>query len=273
MLSGVGPAAQLRAHGIEPLVDAPVGDGLQDHPLCLPEWCTPSVSSLWEQLTPENLELWRREHRGPMSSSGAETGGFARTRDGLPAPDLQTGALPGPAPDPELALAPERRIAQIVIAVEVHSRGRLTLRSGDPFDAPLIDPGYLTEAADLEVLMTGVRQAREIAACGPLAEIADGEHAPGDRVSDDAALADWIRATVATAFHPACTCAMGAGDEAVCDPALRVRGVDALRVVDASVMPVLPRGNTNAPTIAIAERAADLIRGVAPLAAEEAMSR
>jgi choline dehydrogenase len=125
---------------------------------------------------------------------------------------------------------------------------------------PVIDPGYLTEPDDLAILVAGVRQARAIAGVGPLGELTDGEHAPGEAIRDDDEIAAWIRANLITAFHPAGTCAMGGRHETPCDPQLRVRGVDGLRVADASVMPVLPRGNTNAPTIAIGERAADLIR-------------
>ena len=261
LLSGVGPAAELREHGIAPLVDSPaIGRGLHDHPLCLPEWRTPATRNLYEEATPENLALWQREQRGPLSSNGAEAGGFLRTRKGLPAPDLQTGAQPGPAPGPELAMPDRRGVAALVMAIGAKSRGRVTLRSADPADPPVIDPGYLTEPGDLEILLAGVRRVREIAACGPLADLIDGEHAPGESVQEDAELGAWIRATVMTAFHPTSTCAMGGGEEAPCDPALRVRGVEGLRVVDASVMPAATHGNTNAPTIAIAERAADVIR-------------
>ncbi len=255
MLSGVGPAAHLAEHGIDPVVDAPrVGQGLQDHPLCLPEWRTPRTPSLWEQLTPESLERWQRDRRGPNSSGGAEVGGFARSRLGLPAPDLQLGTLPGPAPDAELTLQSRRGVAQVTIVVDVRSRGSLRLRSADPFDRPAIDPRYLSERADFDAMLAGVRLAREISAREPLAGLIDGELAPGE---DD--LERWIRASVGTAFHPSSTCAMGGDDDAVVDPQLRVRGVDGLRVVDASVMPKVPRGNTNGPTIALAERAAELI--------------
>jgi choline dehydrogenase len=261
LLSGVGPADELAEHGITPVVDAPgVGRGLHDHPLCLPEWRTPSTPALYEAATPDNLDLWQREGRGPMASNGAETGGFVRTRAGLAAPDLQTGPLPGPAPDPALAMPNRRGVALLAMAIGAESRGRVALRSADPSDAPLIDPGYLREQRDMEILLAGVRQAREIAARGPLAELADGEHAPGESVQDDEELAAWIRANAMTAFHPTSTCAMGGVDGAPCDPDLRVRGVERLRVVDASVMPAATHGNTNAPTIAIAERAADLIR-------------
>jgi choline dehydrogenase-like flavoprotein len=267
MLSGVGPADHLREHGIPVIRDAAgVGDGLQDHPICLPEWHTPTTRNLWEEMTPGNLALWQREGRGPMASSGAEAGGFARTGKDLPAPDLQFGLLPGPAPAQDPAPPNRRAVATIVFAVTPGSRGRIRLRSTDPRAEPLIDPAYLADEADLDVLVTGVRQAREIAACQPLAGLTDGESAPGEQVDDDERLREWVRDSIGTAFHPSCTCAMGGTGDAVCDPDLRVRGVEGLRVVDASVMPAVPRGNTNAPTIAIAERAADLIRGNTPLA-------
>jgi choline dehydrogenase len=260
MLSGIGPGDHLREHGIDVLVDAArVGEGLHDHPFCAPEWSTPNTRNLWEEATPENLALWEREHGGPMASMGAEACAFVRTHEDAAVPDLQMGAIPGPAPDEHWSMPDHRGVATIVIAVGARSRGRLTLASADAGAAPVIDPGYLTDERDLDILVAGVRLAREIAACEPLAGIVEGEAAPGAEVTGDDALREWIRGNVATAFHPAGTCAMGGDDGAVCDPQLRVRGIEALRVADASVMPELPRGNTNAPTIAVAERAADLM--------------
>jgi choline dehydrogenase len=268
MLSGIGPADQLRRHRIPVVVDAPaVGAGLQDHPMVLPGWRTPGTRNLWEELTPENLERWRRERRGPMASFGAEVGGFARSRADRPAPDIQFGAVPGPPPLPELGPPSERAVGTLVGAVRVRSRGRVLLASADPAARPLVDPAYFADEADLDVLVAGVRMAREIAASEPLAGITAVEIAPGAAVDDDERIRDWVRATAGTMFHPTGSCAMGGAAEAVCDPELRVRGVEDLRVVDASVMPVAPRGNTNAPTIAVAERAADLIRGATPLPA------
>jgi choline dehydrogenase len=260
MLSGIGPADHLREHGIGVVAGSPrVGDGLRDHPYCLPEWRTPDVRNHWEELTPENADLWQREGRGPMASSGAETGGFGRTRADAPGPDLQYGAIAGPAPGADLAPPDRRGVSILLIALGVASRGRVALRSADPRERPVIDPGYFDEEADLDILVEGVRRARDIASRLPLARLTAGEHAPGEHVKTDEQLRAWIRDSAGTAFHAGSSCAMGGGD-AVCDPELRVRGVDGLRVVDASVMPALPRGNINAPTIAIAERAADLIR-------------
>jgi choline dehydrogenase len=262
MLSGIGPADHLRRHGIDVAHDSPrVGAGLQDHPWCLTTWRAPRARMLPEEATPANLELWAREDGGPLTSNGVEAGGFVRTRAGLPAPDLQYGVVQGP--DPTLA-EPSRVISVLSIAVDVRSRGTVTLRSADPRARPAIDPAYLAEEADLDVLVAAVAQAREIAACPPLAGHLDGEESPGEQVSD---VRSWIRGDLRTIFHPTSSCAMGGADTAVCDPELRVRGVEGLRVVDASVMPAVPRGNTNAPTIAIGERAADLILGNTPLAA------
>jgi choline dehydrogenase len=268
LVSGVGPAEDLRARGIDVVLDAPhVGAGLQDHPWCLPMWHTPRTRNVWEDATPENLARWQRDGRGPMASNLAEAGGFVRTREDLPAPDLQLEVAA--VPDPRLGAPTRRAVSMLVVAVDVTSRGRVGLRSADPLARPAIDPAYLAEEADLDVLVEGVWQAREIAACEPLAGHIESEDAPGAHVRDSDQLRAWIRGNLGTNFHPTSSCAMGGADDAVCDPELRVRGLDGLRVVDASVMPAVPRGNTNAPTIAIAERAADLIRGTTPLTASE----
>jgi choline dehydrogenase len=258
MLSGVGPADHLRSHGIDVVADlAAVGTGLQDHPIVPMRWHTPGTRAIWESVTLRNFLLWQSLGRGPYASNVAEAGGFVRTSSGLPAPDLQYHVLGTPYVNQGLTDPADRMMSVLVTAVAVASRGTVTLRSADPRWKPLIDPAYLSERADLEVLLAGVRQAREIATCRPFARLDGGEAAPGDGTE----VADWIRHEVVTLYHPTSTCAMGGAEDAVCDPELRVRGVDGLRVVDASVMPAVPRGNTNAPTIAIAERAADLIAG------------
>ncbi|KAB2345963.1 GMC family oxidoreductase [Actinomadura rudentiformis] len=264
MVSGVGPADHLREHGIDVLVDAPVGQGLQDHPFVNVMFSTPRHKALWELAGARNFALYQALGRGPYASNIAEAGGFVRTVEGLPAPDLQYHVLPTPFVRQGLVESHERALSVFVTALAVASRGTLTLRSASPYAKPLIDPAYLADKADLDTMVAGVRQAREIAATGPLAGMVGGEWSPGEQVDDDASLQEFVRKECATLFHPTSTCAMGGGD-AVCDPELRVRGVEGLRVVDASVMPAVPRGNTNAPTIAIAERAADLIRGRVPL--------
>jgi choline dehydrogenase len=260
MLSGVGPADHLREHGIDVIADSPVGQGLQDHPFVNVMFATPRVKGLWELANVRNFALYQAVARGPYASNVAEAGGFVRTVDGLPAPDLQYHVLPTPFIDQGLVEPSQRLLSVMVTAIAVASRGSLALRSASPYAKPLIDPAYLADKADLDILVAGIRQAREIAGTGRLAAMVGGEWAPGEQVDGDKALADFVRRECATLFHPTSTCAMG-GEDAVCDTELRVRGVEGLRVVDASVMPSVPRGNTNAPTIAIAERAADLIRG------------
>jgi choline dehydrogenase len=145
--------------------------------------------------------------------------------------------------------------------VDVASRGKLRLRSAHPLWKPVLDPAYYAESADFDAMMSALRSLIEIGRSGPLARFLDKPFKPDRHDLDDDALAEEIRENTQTLYHPVGTCAMGTGEHAVVDPTLKVRGVDGLRVVDASIMPVVPRGNTNAPTIMVAEKAADLIRG------------
>jgi choline dehydrogenase len=277
MLSGIGPAEQLREHGISVVADNPgVGANLSDHPIVTALWSTPKVRGLAEQAGTRNLLRWQLTHTGPFTTNIAEAGGFARTEPGLPAPDIQWHVLPVPFRDGGLADPTDRGMSVLVTLVDVRSRGRITLSSADPRHKPLIDPGYLTDPADTAALVTAVGMAREIAEVRPMRKLWTAEEAPGPDVQDQNAIREFVRRDVTTIYHPVGTCAM-TGDPAVnasglpgvVDTELRVRGVEGLRVVDASVMPAVPRGNTNAPVIAVAERAADLIAGRAPLAAVE----
>lgn len=272
MLSGIGPADHLREHDVDVVVDLPaVGGNLQDHPVVPPMWLTPKVRNIWESEKVRNLLLWRVLHRGVLTSNLAESGGFVRTGPELPAPDVQFHAVPAPFVEHGLVEPPTRAVTILTALIAVRSRGRVRLRSADPRWKPAIDPAYLSDPADLDALVEGVRIARAIAAQTPLARLVDGEYAPGPDARTDEELRAYVRGATETLYHPVGTCAMSGGEDGVCDPELRVRGVTSLRVVDASVMPTVPRGNTNAPTIAIAERAADLIAGRAllPPAAEE----
>jgi choline dehydrogenase len=268
MLSGIGPADDLHAVGIYVVADNPaVGANLADHPAVPVMWSTPGARGLWENSGNSALARWFLTHRGPLTSNIAEAGGFARSDSRLPAPDLQWHVLPVGYKEQGLVDPAQRALTVLVTLVDVASRGRITLASRDPRHKPLIDPAYLADVRDIGALVAGLRMAREYAAAAPLAKMCAAELAPGDGVGTDHELRDYIRRGIVTLYHPAGTCAMG-GDRknSVVDPQLRVRGIDGLRVVDASVMPALPRGNTNAPVIAIAERAADLIAGRAPLA-------
>ncbi len=250
MLSGIGPAADLEGLGLPVAADLPVGENLQDHP-CLPlNWFTSGIADLRDAETPVNVLRWLAGHRGPLTSNVAEAGGFVRTGGG-PAPDLQLLAMPAMVVDHGRAvLAAGVTIAPTV--VHVHSRGRLSLRSADPRWRPRIEAGYFTDGRDLAVLRAGIELAHRIAGTGPLAGLIRAPWGPA--ALDDPAAA--IARGTETLYHPVGTCSIGP----VVDAELRVHGIAGLRVADASVMPAVPRGNTNAPTIAIAERAADLVR-------------
>jgi choline dehydrogenase len=277
LLSGIGPADHLRDLGIMVQADSPgVGANLSDHPIVTALWSTPSAKSLAELAGPKNLFRWQLTHSGPMTTNVAQSGGFVRSQSGLPAPDIQWHALPVPFRNGGLADPTDRGMSVLVTLVDVRSRGRITLRTADPRHKPLIDPGYLSDRADLDALVRAVGLVRDIADAKPMRKLCKAELEPGPDVRTDADLRDFVRHDVTTIYHPVGTCAMSgesrldtSRDPGVVDTELRVRGVDGLRVVDASVMPTVPRGNTNAPTIAIAERAADLISGRAPLAAVE----
>ena len=275
LLSGIGPAEQLIDHGVRLVADNPgVGANLSDHPVVTAIWPTPKETGLWEQAGPAGLARWKYLRSGPLTSNVAEAGGFTRTLPSLPAPDLQWHVLPVPFQRNGLGDPAIRAISILVTVLTVASRGSVRLRSTDPRHKPAIDPGYLYATEDIDPLVSGLRMARDFAASPALARHVSGELAPGPEVRSDAELREFIRRDLGTLYHPVGTCAMG-GDSrlaasrltSVVDPELRVRGVEGLRVVDASVMPTVPRGNTNAPVIAIAERAADLIAGRAPLAA------
>ncbi|MGY1609719.1 GMC family oxidoreductase [Geodermatophilus sp. SYSU D00700] len=262
MLSGIGPAAHLREVGVDVVHDLPgVGGGLQDHPLVPVVWTVRSGRSLFRGESPSGYARWFAARRGPLSSNLAEAGLFTRSRLELAEPDLQYHFLPvkfwrQAEVDPDVDA-----FTAAAVVVHVHSRGSVRLRSADPTWAPAIDPGYLTDERDLDALVTGVEEAREIASVGPLARVLAEEWSPGATVRTREGLRQAVRDTLESLYHPVSSCRMGVDDAAVVDPQLRVHGLDGLRVVDASVMPTLVRGNTNAPTMVIAERAADLLAG------------
>jgi choline dehydrogenase len=274
MLSGIGPADDLREHGIFVIADnRAVGANLTDHPGVPVIWSTPKLRGLWENSGNTGVVRWKLTHKGPLTSNIAEAGGFARSDPRLQAADLQWHVLPAAFLNQGLTDPARRAMTVLVTLVDVASRGRIKLASRDPRHRPLIDPAYLSDVADLAALTTGVRMARDYASAAPMSGIVASEIAPGDSASTDQEVRDYIRGSLSTLYHPTGTCAMGgdsplhaARQPSVVDSQLRVRGVAGLRVVDASVFPTLPRGNTNAPVIAVAERAADIIIGRAPLA-------
>ena len=265
LLSGIGPADELRALGIEPRVDLPVGKNLHDHPMVVMSWLT-DQESLRTAMTPENLALFEREGRGPLTSGFAEGGAFIRTRSELEAPDIQFhfgGATSiretadPPIPHDGFTIEPT--------LLAPTSRGQVTLRNALAHAKPRILHNYYATEDDRRSMIDGTRIALEIASRPALRKLRKADWAVPESDSE-ADILEFMRYNTRTIFHPVGTCAMGT----VVDAELRVHGLERLRVVDASVMPTVPRGNPNAPTIMVAEKAADLIRGLPPLLRQHA---
>lgn len=262
MLSGIGPADHLREHGIDVVVALPgVGQNLHDHPAAPLVWHTKDTSDLAEFNNVVNFGRAKALGTGPLVSNVGEAGGFFCSRDGLPAPDLQVHMAPTGFWDNGLHEPTTRKVTVAPTLVSVASRGRLRLRSADPHWHPEIDPAYYDDQADLDAMVAGARRLIETVNSGPLARHVQAPFMPGSVDPSDEELVQHLRRQTQTLYHPVGTCAMGAGEQAVVDPELRVKGVEGLRVADASVMPVVPRGNTNAPSIMVGEKAADLLRG------------
>jgi choline dehydrogenase len=265
-ISGIGPAAHLQAIGVPLVRDlGAVGGNLQDHYVARISHRTKNAVSI-NQLA-HGVRLAAEAVRFVVTGRGALTFGvtsaqvFCRSREGLASPDLQllfTPASYDAARFGQLEYAPGMTVA--VCPVRPDSRGTIMARSADPFAAPIITPNYLSAANDQRVLNAGVRITRQIFASPALAQHSVEETLPGPAVVSDDALADYARRYGTTIFHPVGTCRMGEGPNAVVDSRLRVRGMGGLRVIDASVMPTLTTGNTNAPTIMIAEKGAAMIR-------------
>jgi choline dehydrogenase len=261
LLSGIGPADDLQALGIPVVMDlAGVGKNLQDH-LALPVTyaCTKPVS-LDSAETLGNLLTYLVTHRGPFTTNVAEAGAFLRTEPDAPATDLQYHFGPAYYVDHGFTKLQGNWFTIGPTLIKPRSSGWLGLRSTNPSAPPVIQPGYLADAADLRVLIHGVRFAREIVAAPAFAPYRGAEKHPGSEVKSDQEIGDYIRGMVQTIYHPVGTCKMGDDSLAVVDSQLRVRGMEGLRVVDASIMPSVVRGNTNAPTIMIAEKGADFIK-------------
>ncbi|MFL5828907.1 MAG: GMC family oxidoreductase [Solirubrobacteraceae bacterium] len=261
LLSGVGPGPDLELVGIPQIHDLPVGRGLQDH---LATWITYTTDepSLLTSETEENLALVQTEGRGPLTSNFAESGGFLRTRSDLEAPDIQLHMIPILFPDAGAGEILVDGWALSACLLRPTSAGFVKLRSRVPTSKPRILHNYVLNEEDRDTMIAGVRRCVEIAQQPALRAVSTGTVAAPSR-DDDGSIAAHIERNSSTLYHPIGTCAMGS----VVDSELRVLGMESLRVIDASVMPTLVRGNTNAPTIMIAERASDLIRGKAPTAA------
>lgn len=263
MLSGVGPGAHLREHGIEVLADsAGVGQNLQDHPAAGFLMYTKDTTDLADFNTVGSLLKWKLRKSGPLTSNVGESGAFFKSRDDLSAPDIQIHTAPTGFYHNGIHEPTRRAVTVAPTVVHVRSTGSLRLRSADPTWHPDIDPAYFEDQADLDAMVRGFRLTSEIINSAPFAKYVDSPWRPVSLRPTDDQIIDTIRALGQTLYHPVGTCAMGSGGgDAVVDPQLRVNGVDGLRVADASVMPRVPRGNTNAPSIMIGEKAADLIKG------------
>jgi choline dehydrogenase len=278
MLSGIGAADELMALGIRPVVDLPsVGQNLQEHVNTVITVDIGRPISFDRELRADRLALtmlkWALLGTGGAASLPLQSVAFLRTRPESDRPDIELLVSPV-APDawvwfPGVKKPIGHRFSSRIAVLHPRSRGEVKLRSALPEDPPRIFWNLLSDPADLATLKGGLRAVRAIFAQEPMKSLVTGEVRPGPGASSDAEIDEYLRRNCATAQHPAGTCRMGADDASVLDNELRVRGVAGLRVADCSVMPHLVGGNTNAPAIMIAEKAADLIRGKAPPPAAE----
>lgn len=252
LLSGVGPAEALRALEIPVAQDAPgVGENLQDHPRVALTHASKKPLGLSEAEQEQAQREYAESRSGPLSSNGVGAGAFVRLSPEDPAPSIQIMLTANPATD-----------VYSIHAALMHprSRGTVRLRSADPMESPAIRVGYLADEADLDDLVRGLEVARRIAAAEALDDYRGEELGPGPGGWEPEALRSYVRENVGTFFHPVGTCRMGSDDGAVVDPELRVRGVEGLRVIDASVMPDLLSGATHAASVMIGEKGADLLK-------------
>jgi len=275
LLSGIGPQDHLRVSGVDVVCDSrDVGKNLQDHlDLGLVWDCTKPITVYSQTKGAKQVLVGLRymlAKEGPGRTNHLEAGGFIRTRGELDRPDIQLHFFDANFYD-HARVRPDRDgFAIHACLLRPESKGEVRLKSADPFDDPAIDPNYLTSEVDTRTLRDSVRIVRTIINQKPLDLYRGAEVRPGAAVVSDNDIDAWVRETAETIYHPVGTCRMGADDHAVVDATLAVRGVRNLRVVDASVMPTLIGGNTNAPTIMVAEKAADLILGKTAPAPEDA---
>lgn len=273
-LSGVGDTAHLKGLGIDPVLDLPaVGENLQDHlGIHLQNRCVQPVSMKimrdryrWPLIGAQ----WLLAGKGPGASSQIEAGGFVRTRDGLDYPDMMLAFAPIATRTDPASQVDDHGYQLYVMAGRPESRGTIKIKSGDPTDTPSMVFNYLSTENDRTWWPNAIRMARNILDQASLKPFDGGETVPGRAVATDEELLNWVKDRGRTGLHPVGSCRMGVGEDSVVDPqTMRVHGLDGLRVVDASVMPTIVNANTYAPVMMIAEKAADLILGNAPLRAD-----
>ncbi len=264
MLSGIGPARHLKDHGIDVVRDCPaVGSDLQDHIDYVSSWETESKDPIGDSFAgtarmAKAVIEHRRKRTGVMTTPYAEAGGFWTVMDDAPAPDIQWHFVPAMLEDHGREKVKGHGFSLHACVLRPESRGTLRLNTSDAKDAPRIDPNFLDDDRDIAALRAGIRLSHRIAEASPLADYEPKDRYPIN-LDDDAELDDLIRNRADTVYHPVGTCRMGADEDSVVDPKLKVRGLDGLWVADASIMPKIVSGNTNAPSIMIGERCADFL--------------
>jgi choline dehydrogenase len=276
-LSGIGAPDHLQSIGVAVRHELPgVGANLNDHPdVVIQHRCKQPVTLYRSMRGPAKLIAgleWLAFNSGPAASNHFEAGAFIRSRPGIEHPDLQLTFMPLAVKPGTVDPVPDHAFQVHLDLMRAHSRGWVRARSADPKDPPAIRFNYMQDPRDREDMRQGVRLVREILGQKAMDPYRGEELSPGPEARSDEAIDAWVRQGVETCYHPVGTCKMGAGHDpmAVVDEALRLRGLDGLRVVDASVMPNIVSGNTNAPTIMIAEKASDMIRGRPALARSQA---
>lgn len=274
-LSGIGPGAHLQGLGIDVVADAPgVGANLQDHLMLPMTWRLRDGAFSYNREIGGMRLVWNvlrylATRKGPMTIPAAEIGAFVKSDPALDRPDIQFHCLPvsgevtSTAKDGKASLYPFPGLTLAPCQVRPESRGTSMAGSPDPFAVPHIVHNYLMEAEDQRIALAGMRIAREVMAQPAMAEVVHSETDPGDVAASEDDLLAYARLAGATGYHPVGTCRMGSDEGAVVDPQLRVRGIEGLRIADASVMPRLTSGNTHAASVMIGERAADMIRSAA----------
>jgi len=275
MLSGIGDGETLKRFGIDVVLDSPeIGQNLQDHlDVSVVQEMTQPLSAYSKQKGLKKLGVgiqYLMQKKGAGADNHLQAGAFIKSREGLDRPDIQLHLVNAMMIDHSRVQIKKDGYTIHACQLRPESKGMVSLKSSDPFDHPLIDPNYLGEEEDRRVMRQAVKMTREIAAQDAFKPYRGAEMLPGETVRSDDEIDAFIRRTGETIYHPVGTVRMGTDPAAPLDGELKVRGVQGLRVVDASVMPTLIGGNTNAPTIMIAEKAADMILGRQPLMREEA---